>query len=84
MALRLGTDVCTALTDYGTVLLDQRSGEYWELNPTGTIVVQTLLEGGEQGDAVDALVTEFDVERSQAVRDVTALIAQLRATGLVV
>ncbi|MEV4437052.1 lasso peptide biosynthesis PqqD family chaperone [Streptomyces sp. NPDC049555] len=82
MALRLGADVCTATTAYGTVLLDQRSGEYWELNPTGTLVVRTLLEGGDEQDAVDALVAEFDIDRDQAARDVSALTEQLRSSGL--
>ncbi|MER7575787.1 lasso peptide biosynthesis PqqD family chaperone [Streptomyces sp. NPDC126514] len=82
MALRFGPDVSTAETDYGTVLLDQRSGNYWELNPTGTLVVKTLLEGGEEAAAVDALVTEFDIDRSRAEQDVTALVQELRKSGL--
>ncbi|MFE6331781.1 lasso peptide biosynthesis PqqD family chaperone [Streptomyces sp. NPDC057798] len=82
MALRFGPDVSTAETDYGTVLLDQRSGNYWELNPTGTLVVKTLLEGGEEAAAVDALVMEFDIDRSRAEQDVTALVQELRKSGL--
>lgn len=82
MALRFGTDVSTARTDYGTVLLDRRSGQYWELNPTGTLVVRTLMEGGEEADAVDAVVAEFAVGHAQAAADVAALIAQLREAGL--
>ncbi|GHC39487.1 lasso peptide biosynthesis PqqD family chaperone [Streptomyces cinnamoneus] len=83
MALRLGADVCTATTEYGTILLDQRSGAYWELNPTGTLVVRTLLEGGDEEDAVGALVAEFDIDQDQAARDVAALTGQLRTSGLV-
>ncbi|GHF54565.1 hypothetical protein GCM10010218_39770 [Streptomyces mashuensis] len=82
MALRLAADVCTATTDYGTVLLDQRSGQYWELNPTGTLVLRTLLQGGDEQDAVDALVAEFDIGRDEAARDVATLTGQLRAGGL--
>ncbi|MEV5240133.1 lasso peptide biosynthesis PqqD family chaperone [Streptomyces cinnamoneus] len=82
MALRLKSDVCTAATEYGTVLLDQRSGEYWELNPTGTLVVRTLLEGGDEQDAVNALVAEFDIDRDRAARDVATLTEQLRSSGL--
>ncbi|WP_030777072.1 lasso peptide biosynthesis PqqD family chaperone [Streptomyces sp. NRRL S-920] len=82
MALRFGPDVSTAETDYGTVLLDQRSGDYWELNPTGTLVVKTLLDGGEEAAAVDALVTEFDIDRARATQDVTALVRELRESGL--
>lgn len=84
MALRFGADVSTAETDYGTVLLDERSGDYWELNPTGTLVVKTLLEGGDEGDAIDALVTGFDIDRAQATQDVRALVQELRASGLAV
>ncbi|MFV0133874.1 lasso peptide biosynthesis PqqD family chaperone [Streptomyces sp. HMX87] len=82
MALRFSPDVSTAQTDYGTVLLDQRSGSYWELNPTGTLVVQTLLKGGDEAEAVDALVTEFDTDRARAEQDVTALVQELRKAGL--
>ncbi|MEV5140585.1 lasso peptide biosynthesis PqqD family chaperone [Streptomyces syringium] len=84
MAVRFAKDVSTAKTDYGTVLLDQRSGQYWELNPTGTLVVQTLMDGGGETDAVDAVVAEFAVDRSRAAQDVSALIGQLRQAGLVV
>ncbi|WP_030807826.1 lasso peptide biosynthesis PqqD family chaperone [Streptomyces sp. NRRL S-337] len=82
MALRFNADVSTAETDYGTVLLDERSGDYWELNPTGTLVIRSLLDGGEEGDAVDALVARFDIDRAQAAQDVAALVQELRASGL--
>ncbi|MET9643523.1 lasso peptide biosynthesis PqqD family chaperone [Streptomyces syringium] len=84
MAVRFAKDVSTAKTDYGTVLLDQRSGQYWELNPTGTLVVQTLMDGGGETDAVDAVVAEFAVDRPRAAQDVSTLIGQLRQAGLVV
>ncbi|TJZ59059.1 lasso peptide biosynthesis PqqD family chaperone [Streptomyces piniterrae] len=84
MALRFATDITTAETEYGTVLLDQRSGHYWELNPTGTLVVQTLLEGGEEADAVDAVIAEFDIDRARAEQDVAALLDLLRTSGLTV
>ncbi|MET9955899.1 lasso peptide biosynthesis PqqD family chaperone [Streptomyces sp. NPDC006339] len=82
MALKFGADVSTAQTDYGTVLLDQRAGEYWELNPTGTLVVKTLMAGGDEADAVAALVEEFDIDLDQASRDVDTLVRQLRTSGL--
>jgi hypothetical protein len=83
MPLRFRNDVATAETDYGTVLLDQRGGSYWELNHTGQLVVRTLLRGGGEAEAAAALVDEFDVEPSQASRDVAELVSQLRASGLV-
>ncbi|MFJ9721868.1 lasso peptide biosynthesis PqqD family chaperone [Streptomyces sp. NPDC101209] len=82
MPLRFSDTVSTAETDYGTVLLDERAGAYWELNPTATLVVRTLLDGGEEADAAAALTREFDVDRAQALRDVEALVQELRGSGL--
>ncbi|MER6564955.1 lasso peptide biosynthesis PqqD family chaperone [Streptomyces sp. NPDC001093] len=82
MALRFGAEICTAKTDYGTVLLDQRSGEYWELNPTATLVVDTLMAGGDEAAATAAVAEAFDVDPDRARADVDALVEQLRAGGL--
>jgi hypothetical protein len=82
MPLRFGDNVSTAETDYGAVLLDERVGAYWELNPTATLVVRTLLDGGEEADAAAALVREFDIDQAQALRDVETLVGQLRSSGL--
>ena len=49
MALNLRPGVSTADTDYGTTLLDEHSGEYFTLNPTGALVLRTLLGGGTAG-----------------------------------
>lgn len=82
MPLRFGDNVSTAETDYGTVLLDERAGSYWELNPTATLVVRTLLDGGEEADAAAALVREFDIDRARALQDVETLVQELRSSGL--
>ncbi|MFI6033379.1 lasso peptide biosynthesis PqqD family chaperone [Streptomyces sp. NPDC051315] len=82
MPLRFHADVSTAETRYGTVLLDEHSGTYWELNPTATLVVRTLLDGGEEADAAAALVREFDITPSQALSDVETLVGELRGSGL--
>ncbi|MEU1917878.1 lasso peptide biosynthesis PqqD family chaperone [Streptomyces massasporeus] len=82
MPLRFGDEVSTAETDYGTVLLDERVGSYWELNPTATLVVRTLLDGGEEADAAAALVREFDIDQAQALQDVETLVRELRESGL--
>ncbi|MFK8844143.1 lasso peptide biosynthesis PqqD family chaperone [Streptomyces sp. Ac-502] len=82
MALRFGADVSMAKTDYGTVLLDERGGDYWELSPSGTLVVTTLLAGGDEAAAADALVAEYDIDRSRAAQDVASLVRELRTAGL--
>ncbi|MER5295698.1 lasso peptide biosynthesis PqqD family chaperone [Streptomyces pharetrae] len=83
MTLRFSDDVSTAETQYGTVLLDQRTGEYWELNPTGALVVRTLMDDGDETAAIAALVARFDIDRDRAEQDVTALVRDLRDAGLV-
>ncbi|MFF8290071.1 lasso peptide biosynthesis PqqD family chaperone [Streptomyces sp. NPDC016309] len=83
MALRFGADVSTTETGYGTVLLDQRSGHYWELNPTGTLIVRVLMDGGDEAAAAAALAEAYDIDPAGAREDVAALVAELRASGLV-
>ncbi|MEU0171090.1 lasso peptide biosynthesis PqqD family chaperone [Streptomyces iakyrus] len=82
MPLRFGDNVSTAETDYGTVLLDEQGGAYWELNPTATLVVRALLDGGDEADAAAALVREFDIDQAQARQDVETLVRELRESGL--
>ncbi|MFI7121468.1 lasso peptide biosynthesis PqqD family chaperone [Amycolatopsis sp. NPDC049868] len=83
MSLAFRPNVSIVDTDYGSVLLDERKGRYFQLNPSGRIVVRTLLEGGDSEEAAGALIEEYDVSRERAERDVTALVEGLRAAGLV-
>ena len=83
MTLKLRDGVSTADTDYGIALLDEYSGEYWKLNPTGALVLQTLLEGGSSTDAVQALVERYDGDADSASRDVQDLLGGLHSAGLV-
>ncbi|MFD6066258.1 MULTISPECIES: lasso peptide biosynthesis PqqD family chaperone [Amycolatopsis] len=83
MSLAFRPNVSIVDTDYGSVLLDERKGRYFQLNPSGRIVVRTLLEGGDSEEAAGALIEEYDVSRERAEQDVTALVEGLRAAGLV-
>jgi len=81
--LKLRDGVSTADTDYGIALLDEDSGEYWNLNPTGALVLRTLLEGGTSTEAVQALIERYDVDTDSASRDVQDLLGELCSAGLV-
>jgi hypothetical protein len=83
MTFKLRGGVSTADTDYGIALLDGDSGEYWNLNPTGALVLRTLLEGGTSTDAVQALAERYDVDLRTASRDVQDLLGGLHSAGLV-
>ncbi|WUH96274.1 lasso peptide biosynthesis PqqD family chaperone [Spirillospora sp. NBC_00431] len=83
MTLRLRSGVSTADTAYGTVLLDERSGDYWQLNPTAATVMRRLTAGDSAERAAAALAEEFGVDPERALLDVTALVDQLRTARLV-
>ena len=83
MTLKLRDGVSTAETEYGMALLDEDNGRYWNLNPTGTLILCRLLDGGTASQAVDELAEQYAVDRETAGRDVEDLIADLRLAGLV-
>jgi hypothetical protein len=83
MMLKLRDGVSTADTDYGLALLDEDSGQYWNLNPTGSLVLRTLLEGGTPEQAVQALTQQYAIDVDTASRDVQDLMGGLHSAGLV-
>lgn len=83
MTLKLREGVSAADTDYGIALLDEDSGQYWNLNPTGALTLRTLLDGGTPEQAVQALTEQYAVDADSASRDVQDLMSGLRSAGLV-
>jgi len=83
MTLKLRNGVSSADTDYGIVLLDEDSGQYWNLNPTAALVLRTLLHGGTRMQAVQELTEQFAVDADIANRDVEDLVDGLQSAGLV-
>ncbi len=82
MAPELRPGVSTAEVDYGTALLDEDHGQYWNLNPTGALVLQTLLAGGTESQAAQALADQYAVDLDTASQDVRELVDELRSAGL--
>jgi hypothetical protein len=81
--LKLRDGVSTAETDYGMALLDEDSGQYWNLNPTAALALRTLLDGGTTGQAAQGLAEQYAVDADTANRDVQDLLGELRSAGLV-
>jgi Coenzyme PQQ synthesis protein D (PqqD) len=82
MPFQLSPDVAVTDIDDGLVLLHQRTGRYWQLNPTGTTVLRSLLAGQSVSGAAEELTARYQVEGEQALSDVAALVAGLRAARL--
>ncbi|MET8450811.1 lasso peptide biosynthesis PqqD family chaperone [Streptomyces sp. NPDC005209] len=81
--MRLRADVSLVETDYGKILLDGRTGKYWELNPTGSLVLDELMSGGDLDAVITRLTAEFEVGAERARSDAEALVAALAEAGLV-
>ncbi|MDT3400053.1 lasso peptide biosynthesis PqqD family chaperone [Streptomyces sp. B1866] len=83
MSLKLRPGVLMAETEYGMALLDDSSGDYWTLNPTAAMVLETLLAGRSAQQAVHALTERYDVSDGIAREDVERVLGELRSAGLV-
>jgi hypothetical protein len=83
MTLKLRDGVSAADTDYGMALLDEDSGQYWNLNPTAALALRTLLAGGTTTQAVRELTEQYAVDADTANRDVQGLVGELHSAGLV-
>jgi hypothetical protein len=83
MTLALRDGVSAADTDYGVMLLDEASGQYWNLNPTAALVLRTLLDGGTPTQAVKELTEQYSVDADTASQDVQDLVGELHLAGLV-
>jgi hypothetical protein len=80
---RLRAHVSACPTEDGMVLLDERTGRYWQLNATGATVVAALLNGATPEQVTDRLAATRPVSRERVTADVTALLDQLTRANLV-
>ena len=83
MTLKLRDGVSAADTDYGMALLDEDSGQYFNLNPTAALALRTLLDGGTTAQAAKELTEQYAVDADTANKDVEDLLVELRSVGLV-
>lgn len=78
----LRPQVTCATTEGGMVLLDERSGRYWQLNNTGALILRHLLDGETPRQAAAALAGRYPAAADRAAGDVEQLLATLRERGL--
>lgn len=83
MNLTLREDVSIVQAETGTILLNERTGHYWQLNISGALILDILRNGGTVDDARHALTGRYPVDNDRAAADIDALLATLRSAGLV-
>jgi hypothetical protein len=83
LVLHQNPDVIAKRLDQATVLVDISTSRIFELNETGTRVWELLGQGLNVEQIVQHLVSEFEVEDSQAAEELKTLLSQLRDQGLV-
>ncbi|MFC0601262.1 lasso peptide biosynthesis PqqD family chaperone [Streptomyces palmae] len=65
----------------GAVLLNQRTGQYWQLNATATLLARTLRRGATAAEAAAALAAHHPAAADRAAADVTAFLTTLTEAG---
>jgi PqqD family protein of HPr-rel-A system len=65
------------------VLVHLSTNQVFELNNTGARVWELLESGAHTEEILERLSAEFDVEPEQLRRDVTRLLEELEAAGLI-
>ena len=71
------------VVDSEALLIHLSSGDYFSLDSVGTRIWDSIDGSRTVQDLVDLVLEEYDVERDQAVTDVTRLVEQLADEGLV-
>ena len=56
------------------LLLEPKTGFYFEMNETAVFVYQAIESGLQQNDIVDKMVLDFEVNRSEAASDIKLII----------
>ncbi len=81
--LRLRDGVVAQILENEMLLLDTVGGQYFDLNPSGTVMLDCLLKGGSRLATLALVMERFAVERDRAEADLDALVGALRRAGLV-
>ena len=80
--LSVPPQVMSRLVGDETVLLDLESGMYFGLDGVGKRIWESVAEGNSLGEAVSVIVSEYDVDQTQAEADVLEFVSNLVERGL--
>jgi hypothetical protein len=84
MTYTLEPEVIATDVEDGVVLLDQRSGRYWQLNRSGATTLRLVLGGNSPDQVAEELAGHRAEDAERARTDVRALLESLVEARLVV
>jgi hypothetical protein len=79
----LNETVVSAELDDEVVLLNVETGTYFGLDAIGSRIWRLLAQGAAEGDILERLLAEYDVEPAQLRSDLSGFLGVLTAKGLV-
>jgi Transglutaminase-like superfamily/Coenzyme PQQ synthesis protein D (PqqD) len=77
VSLRLHRDVSAVMIDGNIVLLNERSGSYWQLNQSGSATLRFLLDGDSAAEIVRHLTNNYGMDSWDVAADLDAFLAAL-------
>lgn len=67
----------------GGAILNVESGVYFQVNTSGRFIWETLTDGVERFDLIEAMTVNFDIDHEQAAKDIDALLGQFDERSLI-
>ncbi len=64
-------------------IFDPETGNSYTINKTGLFILNLLKEEKKTEEIIEKLTEEYDIDREEAMRDITDFIEQLRLFGLI-
>ncbi|MEU4805660.1 lasso peptide biosynthesis PqqD family chaperone [Actinosynnema sp. NPDC023587] len=70
-------------TEGGSVLLNKRTGRYWQVNLTGAHILDRLFAGEPADGIASDIATHYGIDAAAVRADIAALTDNLLGAGLV-
>ena len=83
MTLRPRTQVSMTRAEDGMVVLDERTGRYWQLNPTAAYVLERLTAGDTADQIAERIAASAGVDVADVRSDVDVFVGHLRSADLI-
>ncbi len=81
---RIGPEIVHETVDGEVIAIDLAGGSYYSLAGSGPAIWELLAQGAAEAEIAAALAARYEAGRDEIAAAVSALLAQLRESGLIV